>query len=102
MVMAAPSSTEWPLGQFDIVISNMDSDQQWPQSGLTGKSCPLCYTFDSVGHCVAQIHLIFWINNNSQNSGLFLAYLQCFDVIPQPSGSTGQVSDLTSGLYALK
>ena len=46
-VMAAPSSTEWPLGQFDIVIANMDSDQQWPQSGLTGKSCLLSYTFEN-------------------------------------------------------
>ena len=46
-VMAEPNSKEWPLGQFDIVIANMDSDQQWPQSGLTGKSCLLCYTFEN-------------------------------------------------------
>ena len=57
---------------------------------------------DSVGHCVAQIRLIFWINHNSQKSGLFLAYFQHFDVILQPSGSTGQVPDLASGFYALK
>lgn len=37
-VLAAPSSTEWPLGHFDTVIANVDPDQQWPQSGLTGKS----------------------------------------------------------------
>ena len=40
-VMAAPSSTEWPLGQFDVVITNVDPDQQWPQSGLTGTLCLL-------------------------------------------------------------
>lgn len=37
-LMAAPSSTEWPLGQFDIVIANMDPELQWPRSGMAGKS----------------------------------------------------------------
>ena len=46
-VMAAPNSKEWLLRQFDIVIANMDSDHQWPQSGLTSKSCLLCYTFEN-------------------------------------------------------
>lgn len=58
-----------------------------------------------LGHCIAQICLIFQIKDNSWNAGLFLAYLQCFDVIPQPSGSwhtMKQVPDPTSGLYALK
>ena len=39
--MTAPSSTKWPLGQFDAVIANVDLDQQWLQSGLTGTSCLL-------------------------------------------------------------
>ena len=58
-----------------------------------------------LGHCVAHIHLIFQIKDNSWNAGLFLAYLQRFDVIPQPSGSwytMGWVPDPTSSLYALK
>lgn len=37
ILMAAPSSMEWPLGQFDIVIANMDPKLQWPQSGMAGK-----------------------------------------------------------------
>ena len=37
-VMAAPSSTEWPLGKFDVIIANLDHEQQWPQSSLVGKS----------------------------------------------------------------
>ena len=40
-VMAAPSSTKWPLVQFDVVIANVDPDQQWLQSGLTAMSCLL-------------------------------------------------------------
>ena len=58
-----------------------------------------------LGHCIAQICLIFQIKDNSWNAGLFLAYLQCSDVIPQSSGSwctMEQVPDPTSGLYALK
>ena len=37
-LMEAPSSREWPLGQFDVVIANMDPEHQWPQSSLVGKS----------------------------------------------------------------
>ena len=58
-----------------------------------------------VGHCVAQIHLIFEIQSTSQSSGTFLAYLQRFDVIPQLNGSRltmGQLPDATLGLYVLK
>ena len=44
--MAAPSTTEWPLGKFDVIIANLDHEQQWPQSGLVGKSiCLMLYSY---------------------------------------------------------
>ena len=107
-LMAVPSSVEWPLGQFDVVIANMDPEQQWPQSGLAGKSC-LLYSVHVIshiiGHCIAQLHLIFQIQGTSWNSVTFLTYVQCFDIIPQPNGighTMGWVPDSTSGLFVLK
>lgn len=58
-----------------------------------------------VGHCVAQLRLIFQIQGTTPNSGTFLAYVQRFDIVPQPNGvgrAMGRVPDPTSGLFVLK
>ena len=35
---AAPPSTDWPLGRYDVAIVNTDPSMIWPQSGLSGKT----------------------------------------------------------------
>jgi hypothetical protein len=37
-INAYPPSTEWPLGRNDSVVVNHDPSEEWPQSGLPGKS----------------------------------------------------------------
>jgi hypothetical protein len=33
---AFPPSEEWPLGRYDAVLINVDANQHWPMSGLSG------------------------------------------------------------------
>ncbi|KAF8546904.1 hypothetical protein OG21DRAFT_1527528, partial [Imleria badia] len=53
-------------GQYDTVVINADQNSNWPRQGLKG-------------HTVAQLHLIFC----PLNLDLLVAYIQCFDIIPQ-------------------
>ena len=76
---------------------------------LVSYSCPLfsVYTSDDlvfVGHCVAQLRLIFQIQGTTRNSGTFLAYVQRFDIVPQLNGVGHAMGrpDPTSGLFVLK
>jgi hypothetical protein len=59
-----------------------------------------------VGHTVAQLHLIFHICSAIPAADRFLAYVQHYNIIPQPSISAqtsrrGKTDPIT-GLYALK
>lgn len=38
-VMASPPSEEWPVGRYDTVLVNNETDRQWPKSGLQGMFC---------------------------------------------------------------
>jgi len=33
-----PPSPDWPLGHYDSVLMNLDTEKEWPSSGLTGQS----------------------------------------------------------------
>ena len=39
---AAPNSESWPLGRYDGVVVNIDSDMHWPWSGLKGQYSSPC------------------------------------------------------------
>ncbi|KAJ3515808.1 hypothetical protein NLJ89_g1535 [Agrocybe chaxingu] len=80
-INARPPSKEWPHGQFDQAIFNLDAAQKWPKSGLKG-------------HIIVDLWLIFHIvpsfqtahldKNIQENiSGHFLAYVQRYDIIQQ-------------------
>ncbi|KJA12854.1 hypothetical protein HYPSUDRAFT_152210 [Hypholoma sublateritium FD-334 SS-4] len=104
-VNAAPPSTDWPHGRFDVVIINTDSAKEWPSSGISG-------------HQVVQLRAIFRVVPPNGPSGRwkhplhadrFLGYVQRFDIVPQVnpkiSGSSslrGQYPDPAAGMYILK
>ncbi|KAF7965082.1 hypothetical protein HWV62_45763 [Athelia sp. TMB] len=90
-VMASPQCAGWPVGRYDTVILNNDPEQKWPQSGLRG-------------HSVGQLRLIFHLPNNVTGGGVFLAYVQRFDIIPQlsQSGHRAAQPEPTTKMYVLK
>lgn len=63
-----------------------------------------------LGHCAAQLRLIFHIRGTISGTGIFLAYVQRFDIVPQANPSargTGTRSlesqrDPASGMFVLK
>ncbi|KIM72876.1 hypothetical protein PILCRDRAFT_15725 [Piloderma croceum F 1598] len=91
--MASPPSKEWPVERYDTVLVNMDPSKKWPHSGLEG-------------HTVAWLRLIFRICGAIPAADRFLAYVQRYHIIPQPSVSAqtshGGKTDPITGLYALK
>ncbi|KAF7975802.1 hypothetical protein HWV62_8483 [Athelia sp. TMB] len=89
-VMASPRCAEWPVGRYDPVIVNNDPNQQWPKSGLEG-------------HSVGQLRLIFHLPNTVTGGGIFLAYVQRFDIVPQlSSGHRAAQPEPTTKMYVLK
>ncbi|KAI5996700.1 hypothetical protein EDD15DRAFT_2364796 [Pisolithus albus] len=59
-------------GHYDSAIISLDSQSDWPKSGLAG-------------HLVSQPQMIFHISCSNS----FLTYVQHFNIIPQPSPVTG-------------
>ncbi|KAF9456576.1 hypothetical protein BDZ94DRAFT_1302461 [Collybia nuda] len=78
-----PPLDSWTFGRSDTVLINSDRSKIWPMSGMEG-------------HYIAQLCLIFCVLPPSKQkhtdhlSGLFLAYAQRFDIVPQPSLNYGQ------------
>ena len=85
----------------------MDPSKKWPYSGLKGKQ-PISFfelihlTNYILGHTAAWLHLIFCICGALPVVDIFLAYLQHYDLIPQPSASRTIKMDPMTSLYALK
>ncbi|KAI6000083.1 hypothetical protein EDD15DRAFT_2160336, partial [Pisolithus albus] len=65
-------STANCYGHYDSAIVSLDSQSDWPKSGLAG-------------HSVAQLRMIFHVSRSNS----FLAYVQHFNIVPQPSPVTG-------------
>ncbi|KAI5985785.1 hypothetical protein EDD15DRAFT_2373881 [Pisolithus albus] len=66
-----PSTTNC-YGHYNSAIVSLDSQSDWPKSGLAG-------------HLVSQLQMIFHVS--CLNS--FLTYVQHFNIVPQPSPVTG-------------
>ncbi|KAJ6480668.1 hypothetical protein C8R47DRAFT_982797 [Mycena vitilis] len=79
-VNCSPPSQEWPYGRGDPVLVNTDPHYRWPESKLQG-------------HNVCELKLIFRAvpeRNSVPPTGKdqFLAYVQRFNVAPEPDPST--------------
>ena len=91
---ACPPCEDWLLGLYDSVIINTDRSKTWLQSSLVGewdfagfdKWC-MANVHAWTGHCVMQLWLILWVippqGSTQPLPDAFLAYAQCFDVVPQ-------------------
>lgn len=105
-VTASPPSTSWKYGRFDSVIFNVQPDQVWPRSGLSGKStifCRIhCINVIRSGHSVGELQLVFrpvpprgqrpwWCKD-------FLVYVRRFDIVPQG----GHQLDPTTSMHVLR
>jgi len=96
-----------------MVIVNTDSEARWPKSGLRGKypnSVPSHFLTTFPGHTVCQICMIFRVvtprdSRPAPGTQGFLAYVQRFNVVPQPNpggGGKGMFPEPASGMYLLK
>ncbi|KAH7917007.1 hypothetical protein BV22DRAFT_1052756, partial [Leucogyrophana mollusca] len=90
-VNASPPSSQWENGRYDTVLVHTDGDYEWPRSGLNG-------------HTVAQIRAILHPLSSRQEHRRSwdkeaLAYVERFDIIPQPDGS---LVDRATQMHVLK
>ncbi|KAH7918086.1 hypothetical protein BV22DRAFT_1108450 [Leucogyrophana mollusca] len=90
-VNASPPNSEQEHGRFDTVLVHTDANYEWPKSGLNG-------------HTVVQLRVIFHplsLRREHRHSWEddALAYVERFDVVPQPDGS--QVDHATQ-MHVLK
>ena len=63
----------------------------------------LTHIFRHTGHSVGQLRLIFHLPNTVTGGGVFLAYVQRFDIVPQlSSGHRAAQPEPTTKMYVLK
>lgn len=76
-----PPFTDNPYGLYDAVIVNTTSQSSWPKQGLDSRSLSNLYSLllTHIGHSIVQLQMIF----HPLHSDNMIAYVQCFDVIPQ-------------------
>lgn len=119
-INAFPPSKKLPFGQADPVIYNVDSEEKWLHSSLTGFffiKLDLILTNLSMtflkGHQIGQVQLIFRIISLSTHASrlhdCFLTYIHCFDIVPQPNPSLtgfatarGPYPEPASSMYIVK
>ncbi|KAF5329324.1 hypothetical protein D9619_008912 [Psilocybe cf. subviscida] len=89
---ANPNKRKWIHGRHDTVIVNLNTDYQWPYSGLQGYSTQsylpklVSKIMLPTGHQVVEVKILFRIvplRHQPAQDDCFLSYVHRFDIVPQ-------------------